>query len=291
MPNDLRLVIDCNNLCYRALHTVGGLDNGIVFGFMSQMLTLTRQLKSSQIVFCWDSRKSYRKEQVSNYKEKPPRAETEQQELEEAFLQFVKLRKEVLPALGFKNVLMQTGYEADDLMAHVVQRFPGNYIIVSGDEDLYQLLYEDRFISTKIYQPIKKKLVTTNGFFKKYGIMPDKWSEVKALAGCSSDHVIGIEGVGEITAIKFLKDKLNSGKILERIEEQKQEMMDRNFSLVHLPFSGDRPINTTELYEDTLYSLDFLDTFDRFDLKSFLSEKTFEKWEESFDLNGGRRSA
>ena len=193
-----KLVIDCNNLAYRAFYTTGVLDLGIVYGFMNQILTLAKDLKSSRFIFCWDSKKNFRKDIMPTYKgNRQEKDEQTKKELEKAFDQFKMLRTEVLPNLGFANVFVQPGYEADDLIAHVVQRFPDKYIIVSGDEDLYQLLGEDRFISTMIYQPIKKNLVTTKSFYEKYGIDPVAWSTVKALAGCTSDNVEGIKGVGK----------------------------------------------------------------------------------------------
>jgi len=44
-----------------------------------------------------------------------------------------------LPQMGFRNVYHQTGYEADDLIAWCVARFPDEYIIVSKDNDLFIL--------------------------------------------------------------------------------------------------------------------------------------------------------
>ena len=43
---------------------------------------------------------------------------------------------------------------------------------------------------------------------EKYRIKPFEWHKVKAIAGCSSDNVKGVAGVGEITAIKYLKGEL-----------------------------------------------------------------------------------
>ena len=139
-----KIIIDCHNICYRAFHTTGYLDLGIVYGFLKALLDFAKTLESSQFIFCWDSRKSFRKELEPTYKLRPPKTEEEQEELEEALEQFTQLRKEVLPNLGFRNIFLQPGYEADDLIAHIVQRFPGDYTIVSGDEDLYQLLNQSK---------------------------------------------------------------------------------------------------------------------------------------------------
>ena len=282
--NKSTLIIDCNNMAYRALHTTGTLDNGIVYGFLKQILTFAREFKSNRFIFCWDSKMSYRKDVEPTYKLRPPKSEEQIEELTEAFAQFKQLRREILPSLGFKNIFCQPKYEADDLIAHVVQRFPADYIIISGDEDLYQLLTTHKKYEVKIYQPIKKRIVTYDDFVQEYKITPSEWAKVKALGGCSSDHVIGIEGVGEKTAIKYLRNELNPGKVYDRIEDQKKEMTRRNYPLVCLPFAGDRPINITEIKYEELMVGDFMDTFQRLEFISLLSEEAFSDWEEAFQL-------
>ena len=279
------MIVDSNNLAYRAYFTTGVLSNGIVFGFLKQILYLAKTLKSNKFIFCWDSKSSYRREVDPEYKgNRKPLDPNDQTaiDLQEARKQFALLRKEVLPSLGFKNNFVQRGYEADDLIAHVVNRFPDNYIIVSGDEDLYQLLLKTKLYETKIYQPIKKKFITYGSFAQEYGITADRWAEVKALAGCASDNVKGVIGVGEKTAIKYLNNNLK-GKALESINNSK-EIISQSRYLVTLPFPGDRPIYIKGIEYEELMIGDFMDTFTRFGMKSFTYDDSFEEWEEAFKL-------
>jgi 5'-3' exonuclease len=280
-----KLIIDCHNLAYRAFHTTGTLDLGVVFGFMSQILTLAEDLESDRFIFCWDSKRNFRKTIMPDYKgNRAKKDEEEQRELDKALEQFKMLRTEVIPNLGFVNNFVQPGYEADDLISHIVHRFPDNYVIVSGDEDLYQLLFEDIFTETKIYQPIKKNLVTIKSFVTKYGIDPTRWSKVKALAGCSSDNVKGIVGVGEKKAIQYLTGQMKKGTIFDRIEEEKDEVIKKNFPIVDLPFGGDRPINIKHIYDESLLINKFLEVFTRLEFGSFLKDDKFDKWVEMLNL-------
>ena len=62
----MKLLIDCNNLCYMAYYTTGQLavdeiKTGVIFGFLKKINKLADVLKTNEIIFCWDSRKSYRK--------------------------------------------------------------------------------------------------------------------------------------------------------------------------------------------------------------------------------------
>ena len=96
----------------------------------------------------------------------------DQKEMRESTqLQMKILRKEILPAMGFTNIRHQIGYEADDHIATpVMQDGPFNgmpskrktafpeerknndrppFLIVSADEDLFQLLdYADQYSPT-----------------------------------------------------------------------------------------------------------------------------------------------
>jgi DNA polymerase I len=281
-----KIVVDCNNMAYRAFYTTGVLDLGIVFGFLATILDLSETLESNQFIFCWDSNHSYRKEVYPKYKTRPDKTEEEQIKLEEAKIQFKMLRKEVLPELGFTNVFVCPGYEADDLMAFVVKQFPDEYVIVSGDEDLYQVLSED----VSIYQPIPKKLVTKESFESDYGISSSEWSKVKSLAGCTSDTVTGIQGVGEKTAIKYLTGNLTKGKVFDRIEEQKDGMVSTNLPIVSLPYKGDRPISISGINIDKLYRSDFMSSFTHLEMRSFLKDNSFDEWVEALDLHRTKRT-
>jgi DNA polymerase-1 len=192
-----------------------------------------------------------------------------------AFQQFTKLREIILPDLGFKNIFMIDGYEADDLLALLVKQLPGPNIVVASDNDLFQLL---PFCS--LYNVTKKQLTTKEEFVRKYGVEPEIWSEVKALAGCSSDNVSGVPGVGEITAIKYLTGKITKGKVFSKIQES-GEIRDRNRLLVTLPLK-DIPLPIYK--ENRLVKSTFLGVISTYGLKSMSQEKEFSKWTKIFNL-------
>jgi len=284
------LVIDCNNLGYAAAHTTGsfsfgGHPTGVIYGFLSQVLSLSGRFQTSRFVFCWDSRQSYRKLIYPRYKEnrhKKDLSEEEQENLRIIFHQFQQLHQEILPKLGFKNNYRQTGYEADDLIAHVVQRFPGNHVIVSSDNDLWQLIDLGRDTSIVIFNPRKKNILDHERFMSSFGIPPRKWAEVKAIAGCSSDNVEGIPGVGEKTAIKYLTGGLTKGKVHQKIVSS-DPIIRRNRELVYLPFAAKVPIKIKRLNRHEVFSPDrFVEVFDQFGFESFLERDKFRRWVRGF---------
>lgn len=117
------LVVDCPALCYRAWHKMGGLayegqNTGIMYGFLTQLYTLMRPFgRSWSPAFCWDSRKSLRKEIFPDYKRKRHEELSDKdKELRQiAYRQFDLVRRKVLPALGFANNFIEIGYESEGL--------------------------------------------------------------------------------------------------------------------------------------------------------------------------------
>jgi 5'-3' exonuclease len=62
---------------------------------------------------------------------------------------------------------------------------------------------------------------------------------VKALAGCSTDGVPGIKGIGETTAVKWFRSQLKPESVAYRkINTEGIDIHNRNIQLVRLPFAG-----------------------------------------------------
>lgn len=284
-----RLVLDCNNLCYMAMFTTGDLsweekETGVIFGFLRKVFAIAREFKTNMLVFCWDSRKSYRKEFYPEYKANRHLGLTSEEELERkiAFRQFAELRMTVLPALGFRNNFIQTGYEADDLVACAVDSCP-ECIVVSTDADLLQLL--DR---STIFNPRTKKKITESDFTKSwFGLSPTQWTEVKAMAGDGTDNIPGIRGVGELTAAKYLAGLLSEGKIKQKIESgESAEIIERNLKLVDLPYvtSEHSRCGIQVDFQETFDLDTFVGVFEEYEFKSMVSKSYLQGLQRLFDM-------
>ncbi len=246
------LLIDCSFICHKMKHTMGDLSyeeklTGVIFGFFQYIYSLQKFHNTRYVIFCWDSKKSKRQSIYPKYKQKridhQNKMTDKEKRFEKEFRQQIKnLRLHYLPAIGFKNSFIQKGYEADDVMAsicHSIKKDRAKHahdeiILITSDHDMYQLLSSDVSLHDT------NKPLTHQGFKKKYNIHPYRWIDVKAIAGCSSDNIKGIPGVGEKTAIKYLTGNLpNTHKTYQRIESaQGQRVIQRNLKLVELPFEG-----------------------------------------------------
>ena len=58
--------------------------------------------------------------------------------------------------------------------------------------------------SVQIYDPMKKKVLTTADVQKKFGVLPNQVVEVQSLMGDTSDNVPGVKGIGPKTAAELI---------------------------------------------------------------------------------------
>lgn len=249
----------------------------IIFGFLRDVIELADKFESNNMVFCWDSKHSLRRNIYPEYKINR-RQEKNEDVMESdmiAFEQFDRLRKEILPDLGFSNIFFQDGYESDDLIASIVMDHSDRTnIVVSSDNDLLQLLDH-----CSLYNISKKSTMTKTIFMREYGIKPIQWVDVKILSGCSTDHVEGIRGVGEKKAIDYIKGKLVSGKTFDKIKTYDASEKELTRKLVQLPFEGTMKC---VLRKNSFAQMKYQDVCSRNGFKSLLTDKCMDRWEGLF---------
>jgi DNA polymerase-1 len=244
--NDPLLLIDCQCLIYRSFFAIKRMSHeerpmGAVYGFLDQIRRLKEHFGTNRIAFCFDSKVVKRREILPTYKEKrrlenlTPEEQESRASLHE---QVALLRDEYLPSIGFRNIYEQEGYEADDLLAEIARRIKSRIVvIVTSDQDMYQCLSPN----VRCYSPFPSKtrpqLITRKVFRNIYGLEPAQWIAVKAMAGCTSDEVPGIPGVGEPSAIRYLLGGFKEGsKMIGKVESPEGvEIYKRNLQLVKLP--------------------------------------------------------
>jgi len=269
------LIIDCNYLCHRAKHSMGGLSHGntptgIIYGFLKSIQALQDQFNTQHIIFCWDSKTSKRKDIFPDYKKKRANRYKDltkkEIKFEKAFRHQMKmLRTKYLKLIGYKNNFVQAGYEGDDIMASITLNLKMNdeAILVTSDKDMYQL------ISPKVsfFNPSKGKLFTYQKFMQKYRMPTYDWGSMKCLAGCTTDEVPGIKGVGEKTAIKYIRMDLKpTTKAYQRIVSKKGLRIEkRNRKLVVLPFDG---VKNFKLRKDELSNKGWKKVIEELGMKS-----------------------
>lgn len=296
------LVLDCNYLCHAARHAMSdlcaedGSGSGVVFGFLSRLLSLGEEFGTERFAFCWDSPRSLRREEFPAYK--PRRRDLSLEEaraLAAAFTQMDALRECVLPTVGWRNVYQVEGLESDDLMMAVAMwQAPrhARVVLVTADADLYQALRG----GVEHYDPARRRLTTAQGFVERYGISPSSWVRVKALAGCPGDGVPPVaRGVGGKTAIRFLRGELKAESAAVRAIRSPAGLAARrrNLRLVGLPHPATPPLAWEERERPSWSGL--AAAAERWELASFLEPEQARRWrallagEPLAPRGGGRR--
>lgn len=244
------LLLDATYLCHRAFHALpdlsfAGEPTAVAFGFFRDLEQLRDRFGPCRFAIFFDRGRPLREWKLPSYKRsrRERREQMSDLELEARRLfreQMDRLAGELLPRVGFR-VYAEDGYEADDLIASACGHLPkgDEAIVVGSDGDLLQLISERVRFCKRIKQ--EWRVLTVDWFRKEYGIEPPMWADVKALAGCTTDDVPGIAGVGEKTAAKFLAGKLKPGsKVYEKIV-RRADIWKRNEPIVRLPFEGTPP--------------------------------------------------
>ncbi|MBI1339291.1 DNA polymerase I [bacterium] len=218
-------LIDASGYIFRAFHALppltrksDGLPVGAVSGFCNMLWKLLRDLRDSDqpthFACVFDkSAITFRNDLYDGYKaQRPPPPP-------ELIPQFPLVREATI-AFGAPAIEMQ-GYEADDLIATYARQAEAagaRVTIVSSDKDLMQLV-SDRIA---LYDTMKDKRLGAAEVVEKFGVPPDKVTDVQALCGDSVDNVPGVPGIGVKTAAQLINEYGDLETLLARAGEIKQ---------------------------------------------------------------------
>ncbi|MEC7240892.1 MAG: DNA polymerase I [Myxococcota bacterium] len=200
MPKKIFLV-DGSNHAFRVFFamprmTAGGLNTGALLGFANMLRSFEKEHQPDHVVVVFDKGPSFRVDLFDDYKGHRPEMPEELRE------QWPKI-PELVEAWGYRCVDM-VGWEADDIIGTLAKRWAGpdcHVWMVTGDKDFYQLV--DDHIS--ILDVMKKKEIRHAEVVERFGVGPERVTDVQGLAGDSSDNVPGVSGIGEKTASKYVQ--------------------------------------------------------------------------------------
>ncbi|SIN08551.1 DNA polymerase I [Micromonospora cremea] len=219
------LLVDGHSLAYRAFFalpvenfsTTTGQPTNAVYGFTSMLINVLRDEQPTHIVVAFDvSRRSFRTEKYAEYK--AGRSETPTD-----FKGQVSLVKEVLAALQIPVVEME-GYEADDVIATLAcqARDQGMTVLIStGDRDAFQLVGDQVTVLYPRKGVSDLARMDPAAIEAKYGVGPERYRDLAALVGETSDNLPGVPGVGPKTAAKWITTYGGVDGVIARADEIK----------------------------------------------------------------------
>lgn len=210
-------IIDVSGFIYRAFYGLPniifeGKELGAVYGFCSEMLKLLKKFPHSMFIAAFDSsRKTFRTEIYGEYK-------ANRESMPQELVAQIHLIKEASNAFGFIGMEFP-GYEADDIVASCSKKASEKGCgvnIISSDKDLLQLLNPSAQI--RVFDPMKKKYISEEDVFEKFGVKPYQILDVLALMGDSSDNIPGVPGIGPKTAAALINKFKTLENLIENVE-------------------------------------------------------------------------
>ncbi len=218
MEKPLLVLFDGNAIVHRAYHAFGatryrqekpltvsktGEVVSAVFGFASMLLKVLNDLQPTHFAIAFDKKgPTFRHELFDDYKaQRPPMPE-------ELVDQLGRVRQLVE---AFRIPLFEIDrYEADDVIGTLSKQAADqdiDAVIVTGDADTMQLVSPH----VKVLYPKAGRTFSDTQLFdaqaviEKYGVPPERITDLKALMGDPSDNIPGVPGVGQKTAVKLIQ--------------------------------------------------------------------------------------
>src|SRR5204862_3483189 len=194
-PEELFL-IDGNSRVYRAffalpesIATSTGFPTNAIFGFASMLVKILTEYGPKATVVVWDAGDTGRKEIYTEYK---AQRSTRPDLLKEQWPHLAPL----VEAFGYRNLSVD-GYEADDVIASIVERAksaepPIHVMVVTGDRDAYQLVDNEIKIMTTSRGITDTRVYDRSGVVERYGIPPELIPDFIGLKGDTSDKIPGV---------------------------------------------------------------------------------------------------
>ena len=272
------MLVDGHSLAFRAFYalpldnfvTPDGQHTNAIHGFLSMLLSLLKKEQPSHLAIAFDiSRYSFRTKIYPDYK--ATRGETPPE-----FVGQVPLLQEALSAMNIPT-LQKEDYEADDIiatLAHQGSEAGFRVLVVSGDRDTFQLIDDNTTILYPSSRGVSElKRYDAEAVMERYGIPPERYPDVAALVGETSDNLIGVDKVGEKTAVKWLtqygdldgvlahKDEI-TGVVGQNLRDQYERAV-LNRQLNHLLRDVDLPVTPADLTRKDIDTVKVTDIFQK----------------------------
>lgn len=279
------MVIDGHSLAFRAFYALPvdsfqnreGQHTNAIHGFIAMLINLLKNEKPTHLAVAFDiSRYSFRTREYAEYK--GTRGETPPE-----FVGQVPLLEEALKAMGIQTISKED-FEADDILATLAHQGSAqgfNVFVVSGDRDAIQMIDDNVTLLYPNARGVSElKRYDRDTVFERYGIEPHQYPDVAALVGETSDNLIGIDKVGEKTAVKWITQYGNLANVLmhadeikgvvgEKLREQKDRAV-RNRKLNHLVTDVELPFGPADLERQPINESAVREVFDKLQFRTLL---------------------
>lgn len=285
-------LLDGMALAYRAYFSMirtplinsKGVNTSAIFGFVNTLNKLIDDEKPDYIAVAFDtSEPTFRHKQFPDYKA------TREAMPDDLRPQIGKI-KEVISAYNIPMIESHS-YEADDIIGTLVKRAEKEGVksfMVTSDKDYMQLINKN----IMMYKPARSVLgqkvaeievIGPDGVKEKFGVGPEKVTDILALMGDKVDNIPGVKGIGEKTASALIQeygslenlykniDKITKPKLKENLINCKNDaFVSKELATIHTEMPLKIDFHTLTYSEKNVALLEKM--FSEFEFKSLLKK-------------------
>jgi 5'-3' exonuclease len=220
------------NALHRAAHSYQDLSvvsedgsiilTGATFGFLQIVKGIWEKYArgpESQLVVCWDGGYRHRLALYPEYKANRRNRDLSTLEpFQKDLPSQGKALRRLLKIAGWCQA-QADGFEADDVLATLARRHQEKgerVLIFTMDQDLLQCVSDLTQVASPKFGGGSDTLWDTALVHEKWGVLPERIPEMKALAGDSGDNIPGCPGCGKGWAQKLLSSANSLTEVLNR---------------------------------------------------------------------------
>lgn len=229
-------LIDGHSYFYRAFHAIKSLSNSkgmptnAIYGFTNMLFKLLREKKPDALAIVLDSPAPTERHRIyEEYKAQRPKTPDD-------LIQQIPHMKKIVEAFRITSFEIP-GYEADDILGTIARRAAAEGVevfILSGDKDMMQAVGR----GIKIYDPMKDSVIDETTVMEKFGVPPERVTEVMALTGDVIDNIPGVRGIGDKTAKDLISTVGSLDELIDHPEkisnERIRKMISENIEIIRL---------------------------------------------------------
>ncbi|HKY09163.1 MAG TPA: 5'-3' exonuclease H3TH domain-containing protein, partial [Candidatus Binatia bacterium] len=196
-------LIDGSSYIFRAFYAIPastnskGLPTNAIFGFTNLLLKFLKRYRPQYVVVALDAgRATFRRRMFPDYKANSAAAPA-------ALVSQLPYIRRVLKGLNLA-LLELPDYEADDIIASlcaVLRREDCELVVVSSDKDLMQLVSD----GIRLLDGASERWLGVAEVQSKFGVVPEKVTQVMGLTGDPVDNIPGVKGIGPKTAVALIE--------------------------------------------------------------------------------------
>ena len=224
MKRKMVIGIDFSNMLFGSYYgepliNSHGVNVNAIKGFFFKIKSLKDTFDPDYIVFAYDVArdKTFRRKLYKHYKDhRKPKDPDILNQLQET--------SNMISLMGYPTFSHEE-YEADDILGMLSKFTYDNdmdMIMVSSDKDLYQLINEHVYV----YSIRNREIIDLDWLEDNYRLTPAQWIEYKILMGDRSDNIPGVDGVGEITALRLMQQFGSIENVYKHLNQLKPGLKD-----------------------------------------------------------------